>query len=68
MNQITIIRQNSIYRFRWEELICSYMYDETKSANLPIVAPGNACVVHPSSISLTFLGIEAEIIVPLFSL
>jgi hypothetical protein len=53
-------------------LYCSLFFKlilpfETKSANLAIVAPGNDCVVHPS-IPLTYLGIETEIIVLLFSL
>ena len=33
---------------------------------LPIVAPGNACVVHPL-IPSTYFGIDSEIIVALFS-
>ena len=33
---------------------------------LPIVAPGNACVVHPL-ITSTYFGIDSEIIVALFS-
>ena len=54
----------TITKFIFFKLILPF---ETKSANLAIVAPGNVCVIHPS-IPLTYLGIEAEIIVPLFSL
>ena len=35
--------------------------------SLPIVVPGNACTEHPL-ISVTYLGIEAERIVPIFLL
>ena len=79
MNPITIIRQNSIYRFRCGDIIfptCTItkfiffrliLPFETQSANLASVSPGNDCVVHPS-IHLTYLGRETEIIVPLFAL
>ena len=36
------------------------------SVILPIITPGNACVVHPL-IPSTYFGIDAEIIVALFS-
>ena len=39
----------------------------TRLDSLPIVAPGNACTEHPL-ISVTYLGIEAERIVPIFLL
>ena len=40
--------------------------EDTSSVNRPTVAPGKACVVQPLMLS-TYLGIEAEIIVALFS-
>jgi hypothetical protein len=39
----------------------------TRLDSLTIVAPGNACTEHPL-ISVTYLGIEAERIVPIFLL
>jgi hypothetical protein len=39
---------------------------ESNYVILPIVAPGNACVLHPLIVS-TYFGINAEVIVALFS-
>jgi hypothetical protein len=39
---------------------------ESNYVILPIVAPGNDCVVHPLILS-TYFGINAEVIVALFS-
>ena len=74
MNQITLIRLNSISKGTLFVSTCtitkftifrSILPFATNSANLAIVATGKACVVHPP-ILLTYLGIEDEIIVPLF--